>query len=311
MIICPKCKTENPSKAQFCLQCGAILGDGVLPEDVRMQKDLAIAKETVEILQKSLGESQSELAAAIAEKENLQIEIDAQKSQIDNLTEKLSASIALNDQLKNKKGKKGKNGKWGWVFVILSSILFFVVIYLSDSVSNLKSRLWDDQNGNKEAITQLKREKSELENSLQTYTKKCIAVESDLSHLTSRLPIVITSVEIADTYQSGGVRQDFGNTLYFNRDMFLQPKVHYTGYTDKEVKFYVKWYNRNGLYTNYSSPSGYSLACTRSVHKGDNIVTLDHFGDDYDYDFWGTGSHRLEIWVGNMCLYSKSFTIYY
>lgn len=307
MIICPKCKTENPSKAQFCLQCGAILGDGVLPEDVRMQKDLAIAKETVEILQKSLGESQSELAAAIAEKEGLQIEIDSQKSQIDNLTEKLSASIALNDQLKNKKGKKGKKGKWGWVFVILSSILFFVVIYLSGRVSNLKSK-----NDNKEAIiTQLKREESELENSLRTYTKKCIAVESDLSHLTSRLPIVITSVEIADTYQSGGVRQDFGNTLYFNRDMFLQPKIHYTGYTDKEVKFYVKWYNWNGLYTNYSSPSGYSLACTRSVHKGDNTVTLDHFGDNYALDFWRSGEHRLEIWVGNMCLYSKSFTIYY
>lgn len=144
MIVCPECKTENPSKAQFCLRCGAVLGDGELPEDVRLQKDLALAKETIGILQKSLSESQDELAAAIAEKEALQIENDTQKSHIDDLSAELFASKSVISQLKidkEKRAKGGKKGKWGWAFVVLSVIFFFVAVAWNKKVKDLESQL--------------------------------------------------------------------------------------------------------------------------------------------------------------------------
>lgn len=144
MIVCPECKTENPSKAQFCLKCGAELGNGELPEDVRLQKDLALAKETIGILQKSLSESQDELAAAIAEKEALQIENDTQKSHIDDLSAELFASKSVISQLKidkEKRAKGGKKGKWGWAFVVLSVIFFFVAVAWNKKVKDLESQL--------------------------------------------------------------------------------------------------------------------------------------------------------------------------
>ena len=73
MKICPNCKTENPSKAMYCMNCSALLVEEEhLPEEEKLRKELEKANQKVVSLE-------GELEKARFENEKLKSALDAIK----------------------------------------------------------------------------------------------------------------------------------------------------------------------------------------------------------------------------------------
>ena len=124
------------------------------------------------------------------------------------------------------------------------------------------------------------------------------------------MPIIITDIEISNTYSDGSIETDYGNTIYSSDTRYLKPRITYTGIkTSENITLSVKFYTPSGLSTGSSSPYGCSYSYSMYVYSGENQETLSGWGGS-SAGHWGRGSYRFEIWYENVCLKSKSFTIY-
>lgn len=303
MKTCPRCETENPSKANFCIKCGASLGEEILSEDIRLRKDLEAATATIEVLKKSLASAQQKLDE-VGDGEQIQLlkdEIDEKTKNIKNLKKKVSE---LTDALKIANVPKGK---WGWIFVILFVAAVGGVFFLLKDNEDLKYSLSSMENSN----SAVNDKNSELQRELEDMRLQLSETNQKLNEIVSIYPLIITDIEIANTYQGGDIETDYGNTLYSYRTMYLKPRIKYIGLLDKNLNFKIKWYDTEGkLKTGSSSPFGYSQSSSQNVYVGDdNELLLPGWGNS-SYGHWGAGRYRIEIWIGNVCLKSKSFDIY-
>lgn len=162
---------------------------------------------------------------------------------------------------------------------------------LHRDVHNLNVRLNDERE---------QREKTEYEYS------------SFKSSFSSAIPILITDIEIANVYNDGSVETSYGSSIYSSNSMYLKPRITYTSIRDGEsITLYARLYGTSGtLQTGNSSPSGYSFSNSMTISSGEGIVyELSGWGNS-NKGHWKRGSYRYEIWYEDMCLKSKSFTIY-
>ena len=123
---------------------------------------------------------------------------------------------------------------------------------------------------------------------------------------------MITDIKIANVYNDGTIETGYGSSIYSSNSMYLRPKITYTGVRDGEsITLYARLYGSSGtLQTGSSSPNGYTFSNSMTISSGG--------GNTYDLPGWGSsnkgnwsrGSYRYEIWYGNVCLKSKSFTIH-
>ena len=103
---------------------------------------------------------------------------------------------------------------------------------------------------------------------------------------------------------------DYGYSLYSARTMYLKPKIYYYGYTSGSHELKVKWYTPSGeIKRETGSPTGYSQSESVYFYTGSNYVSLAGWGSSTK-GHWSAGKYRIEIWYNNMCLKSKTFTIY-
>lgn len=141
-------------------------------------------------------------------------------------------------------------------------------------------------------------------NSLQTQTEEWKAKIFD------EIPLIISKVEMGNTYEGGNIETAHGNTLYSSQTMYLQPKVHYFGIKQQQVTLYIKFFTPSGnLSNNEKSPAGYSYSNSINIKKGENTFTITSWGSK-NKGFWKSGSYRIEIWHDNTCLKTHTFTIH-
>lgn len=124
-------------------------------------------------------------------------------------------------------------------------------------------------------------------------------------------PLIITDIEIANTYSNGDIETGYGNKIYSRNTMYLKPKIYYTGVVSGTKTLKVKLYKPNGsLSQGNSSPSGCSYDDSFYISSYSTTETLKGWGGQYK-GHWDPGTYRIEIWYENTCLKTKSFTIYY
>lgn len=159
--------------------------------------------------------------------------------------------------------------------------------------------------------------KSEISRTIETERKKYEKVITDYNNnikdLTSN-PLIIYDIEIANTYKSGTVETDYGQTIYSTRTMYLKPKIKYIGLTSGSKNLRLRLYNPDGTiskgtYNNKPSPSDCTYADDFNISTGKNECALVGWGNEKQ-GHWGKGIYKIEIWHSNTCLYSKQFTIY-
>lgn len=303
MKTCPRCDLENPSKANFCLACGAPLGDGILSEEIFLKKELEKANATIEVLKKSLASAQRQLENTSNKEQikSLQTQIDEKNKEIEGRNKKILELVKSLEDLKS-----SKKGKWGWFFVVLFLVVTGVTVFLlfeRDILLSENNRL---DNNNATLITK----NSDLETQIKAIQSQLNDDGRKMEEIVDVYPLIITNIEIANTYSGGDIETDYGNTLYGDRTMYLKPRIQYKGLKDTRVNFKVKWYNPDGtMRTGSSSPYGCSQSSYHDVYLGENQMVFDGWGNP-SYGHWSRGTYRLEIWVGNICLKSKTFTIY-
>lgn len=151
-----------------------------------------------------------------------------------------------------------------------------------------------------------------LERDLTAMTNKKEALETSIASVKSYYPIVITDIQIANTYSNGNYETNYGGRIYSSYSMYLKPRITYIGLdSGKTKKLYVKLYTPSGtMSTGTSSPYGYSYSCDIYVSSGSgNTWELSGWGNSTKGN-WPKGSYRFEVWYDGNCLKSKSFTIY-
>jgi len=152
--------------------------------------------------------------------------------------------------------------------------------------------------------------KDSVEDCLQLYENEKSNYQDFKSRVVSTYPMIISDIQIANTYQNGNIETDYGNAIYSYRTMFLRPKIKYYGLTYGSHNLKVKWYRPDGtLRIGSSSPPGFSQSENVYVYTGYNERKLVGWGNE-PKGHWSKGNYRVEIWYGNVCLKSKEFTIY-
>ena len=316
MKVCPNCEHENPSSANHCMVCGTLLIDEEqLPEEVQLKKELGEAKKTIELLKNTLAvlQEKSENTANDLEVQQLkdQIEscnetieslhgqIDAQKSEISNIT----------NLLENEKKKK-KGGKWGWLFVLLFFASAIVAYIVWDEKQTQDQNYTNQINSLSSELSSLRQENENGSVELNSLQAKYDALETKYDELKKQYPLIIDDIQIANTYYGGEIETDYGGSIYSSRTMYLRPKLSYKGYVDSPLTLKVKWIKPDGsLSTGSSSSPGFSQTAECSIYEGKQTLILSGWGGA-DMGHWGSGTYRIEIWHGNVMLKSKSFTVY-
>ena len=124
------------------------------------------------------------------------------------------------------------------------------------------------------------------------------------------MPIIITDVEIANVYNDGSIETDFGGIINSGSSMYVKPKIKYEGIKgDEDITIEIRLYTPSGLSRSNSSPSDCSWTESFHFESGSNTQILQGWGGD-SMGHWMSGMYRFEFWLGNICLYAKTFRIY-
>lgn len=209
-----------------------------------------------------------------------------------------------------------KRKVWGYWVAMIALLIGCVVLFVmySDAHSDYEYQssqrlsIESKYNTARSQISSLESEKSKLESAKRS-------AEDALSTLKQKVgdsyPLIISDIEIANVTYNGDIETNYGNTLYSSRTMYLKPRIKYYGISSGNKTLKVKWYNPNGtLKIGSSSPSGFSQSESCYIYSGgDNAYSLNGWGNS-TRGHWNAGTYRIEVWYGNTCLKSKTFTIY-
>ncbi len=206
-------------------------------------------------------------------------------------------------------GSGSKGGYWFFIIVFAIAAVILGVLYI-EAEKNY-SRASRERYEYKE---QYEEETSSMRSQIRSLQQERDNAKSELSSLKSKVsntyPLIITDIEIANVTYDGDIQTNYGNTLYSSSTMYLQPRIEYTGLTSGNKTLKVKWCNSDGSVSRgSSSPSGFSFSDDKYISEGSNSLTLSGWGNSSKGN-WRSGTYRIEIWYGNSCLKSKTFTIY-
>lgn len=130
-------------------------------------------------------------------------------------------------------------------------------------------------------------------------------------------PITITDIQFANCDNNSNILADFGSPLYSSSLRYITPKLFFTvnGNTSNTLLLVLKYYDKEKLIRNVAYEkredlyTRYTQFVPITVGSTDNSVRLIGFGSEKST--FNPGSHKLEVWLGNVMLYSKEFNIRY
>ena len=217
---------------------------------------------------------------------------------------------------KNIDEKSPKNKTWGYwlaiVILAIATIIGFVLYSNADSEYNYQ---WSRASSLERSLNEERQKTTSLNDEIVSLERAKSSAEEALSMLKQKVgdsyPIIISDIEIANVYRGGSIETDYGHTIYSSRSMYLQPRIQYYGISSGSKTLKVKWYKPDGgLRTGSSSPTGFSQSESCYLYSGSSqTYTLNGWGNE-NMGHWKAGTYRIEIWYGNTCLKSKTFTIY-
>lgn len=185
-----------------------------------------------------------------------------------------------------------------------------ILFVANETIEKKDEKIKKQNNKIKEQRDKINQLRDSVDDCLRLYENEKDNYQSFKTQVASAYPIIITDIQIANTYKSGTIETDYGYTIYSSYSMCLKPKIKYEGLVSGSYNLKVKWYNPDGtLSVGSSSPSGFSQSKNVYIYAGFNEIELNGWGNK-SFGYWGKGTYRIEIWYGNSCLKSKEFTIY-
>ncbi|MDO5461733.1 MAG: hypothetical protein Q4F44_08830, partial [Bacteroidales bacterium] len=166
-------------------------------------------------------------------------------------------------------------------------------------------------------INNLRSELSSVNNSLSSTNSELSKAQKNLSYYQNKvgkyMPLIVTDIEIANSYKGGTHETGFGGIIYSKNSMYLTPRIKYIGLVEGSRNILVKLFKPNGSLSTGSpsseTPKGYSYSSSAYIYEGENTRELSSWGNEKKGN-WPKGTYRIEIWYNDRCLKAKSFTIY-
>lgn len=221
-------------------------------------------------------------------------------------------------QEKNKKILRQKK-QYATVFLLIFVVIGCAIglFFLYGNLNNTQSMLSDANNTITAKNSIIKNKNEFIQNQKNSIDALNVELNTERNKMSdfkdkvgSFMPIIITDIQIANTYSGGDIETDYGNTIYSSSTMYLKPKITYTGIkTGEDIDLNVKFYTPSGMSTGPNSPYGYSYSTSIYVYSGENTKSLTGWGG-VSRGHWRSGTYRFEIWYGDVCLKSKTFTVY-
>ena len=197
------------------------------------------------------------------------------------------------------------------VIIIIGGYSFFLLNELDswkwrygqseDELTDTQSRLTDTQSRLTDTQSRLTDTQSRLKDS-----------QTRLETLLKFSPLIITDIEMANTYKNGTIETQPDSTIYSSNTMFFMPRIKYVGVKDgKNVTLYYKLFKPNGAMArnDSSSPTGYTSSYDIKVLSGENSQYLRGWGNEHK-GYWPAGTYRIEIWYDGRILAEKTFDIH-
>lgn len=174
---------------------------------------------------------------------------------------------------------------------------------LTQNQETLISDLRSDLSSTNSSLSSTKSELSQTQRKLSNYQNK----------VGKHLPLIVTDIEIANHYKGSKEETGYGGTIYSKNSMYLAPRISYIGLVEGTRKFLIKLYRPDGTLSTGSpsseTPKGYSYSASGYIYEGENKRELSGWGNEKK-GHWPKGTYKIEVWYNDMCLKSKSFTIY-
>ena len=221
-----------------------------------------------------------------------------------------------NDNIDSTTGKKRGRGaiKVAIVLGLLLLASLAGVYFLHQDSDTAKAGLKDANS----QISKLEKENAMLKIELDT-TKLNLRRERDIrarvehecDTLKTMFPLYIEEMEVSNADARGSVISSFGRDISAASSMYLMPRIKYWGLNGgSKVELLVRLYDHEGkLVTGSSSPAGYSYFYKIDpIEPGVNSLSLSGWGGA-DRGHFEPGTYRYEVWLGDMCLKQKSFTL--
>lgn len=187
------------------------------------------------------------------------------------------------------------------------------ISYLEEEISSLNSkvdRLNNEIQEKTENLESMTADRNRLEGVVQQKSKEINQLEDKIESIGNHYPMVINKIEMGNSYSDGTMETSYGSTIYSSYTMYLKPKIYYTGISTGSHTLKVKLFTPDGsISKGDSSPSGFSYSGSYYVYSGDDTMELSGWGSSTK-GHWKSGSYRIEIWYENVCLETKTFTIY-
>ena len=274
MKTCPNCSQENPSKARFCTNCWHSLDEEKLPEELLLRKELEEAKSTIKVLKDSLNEAQQHKERAEEYEQTI-------NNMTDEMAEKDRQLYAMSDYINRLKQSlfqsKNKNGNWKWIVTCTVFLIFIIGIFIQKESKEKRQR---DQ--------------------ISVYRSELYETRDDLNQMLKVYPFAIQDIDMAFVDKKNNIITDFGMPLYSYKSQYLQPRISYSSTKNQTVNLNIKWFYNGKLH----STQNYS----QHVNKGNHLLKLTGWGRNWKGN-WHKGKYTIEIWVGDACLKSHSFSI--
>lgn len=149
-------------------------------------------------------------------------------------------------------------------------------------------------------------------------SKQELTTKHDILYATT-YPITITDISIANTDANGRILSDYGEALYASQLRYLLPKLHFktNAKSTTTALLVLKYFPENGsmIKNNFFQNAkdlhnSFSQILPVTISPYENTKELISFGSA-SRSIYNAGTYRLEVWLGNALLYTKSFTVQY
>jgi len=212
----------------------------------------------------------------------------------------------------NIQGKRANNSTGVlWFFLVVAVIGIIIMgVHLVNTMNELTDNTVRIYERDREIATLNKRisEKDREISGMLGLRSELSQLQGKFDDLRDKFPLKITSIEMGHKNSNG--EKTYGNILYSSRITYLNPKIYFTNYlkAGKTFNFTINYYDATG-HLKYNAANGRGQTYNGYISTSAKEYELSGLGNA-SVGNWAAGAYTVEIWLDDVCLGSKKFTIY-
>lgn len=185
-----------------------------------------------------------------------------------------------------------------------------------DAKSKIENALTDSMvviNNLRSNITQLAYDYQQLELKYEDSQDQLEKRKNEVTNYRNLLSsqYVVTNIEICNQNMDGDIDISYGSRIEASKSMYLGTRFECHTNKSQKITFVLKLYRPNGelIASNENRKLGFTAKKNFSIQNGKNTCEFSAWGGN-DRGHFSAGKYRCEIWVNDIKVGEKQFTLY-